>query len=159
MNRNEDSGRWDDRLILGIPVIDKQHKDLLRIINNLHFTCLKTAESGNYRLMQAAYEAVGYIKHHFNTEEKLMGLLGFSGFSHHKREHENFLKELLNRYNQFQEDNNFVPNSFVSLLKEWALSHIEVYDRVFADFLLNMKHHEKIKLILAKESLLAANPA
>ena len=159
MNKSENPGGLDDRLILGIPVIDKQHENLLRIVSNLHLAYLKTTESGNYRLMQAAYEAVGYIKYHFGTEEKLMGLLGFPGFSHHKREHEDFLTELLNRYNKFQEDNNFAQNSFVSLLREWVLSHIEVYDRVFADFLLNMKHHAKIKLILAEESLFVANPA
>ena len=159
MNKNEYPDNQEGRLILGIPVIDKQHEDLFRILNKLHLLCSKTVESGNYTLMQAAYEAIDYIKYHFRTEEKLMGLLGFPGFSHHKREHDNFLIELLNHYNQLKEDNNLAPNSFVSLLREWAFPHFEVYDKVFADFLLNMKHHAKIKQIFAKESLLISDPA
>ena len=159
MTENEGFNRWDDRLILGIPVIDKQHENLFRIINNLHLACLKTTETANHRLIQAAHEAVGYIKYHFSTEEKLMGLLGFSGFSHHKREHEDFIREILIRYDQCQEENSFDPNYFVSFLREWVMSHIEVYDRVFADFLLNMKHHAKIKLILAGEPQLVAHSA
>jgi hemerythrin-like metal-binding protein len=140
---------WDERFELGIPLIDRQHRNLVRITDNLHFTCSRSSETANFRFIQAARELIDYIHYHFNTEEKLMVLFEFPGWLKHKKEHEDFCQEILSLSKQFDDEEHFVPSQFVHFLKKWIMYHIEVSDRVFTDFFQNMKHHDKLKLALA----------
>ena len=150
---------WDERFMLGIPVIDKQHENLVRICNNLHWSCLKGQETLNHHFINSAHEAIEYVRHHFSTEEKMMNLFDYSEFPEHKKEHEYFVREILNCYKNFQDGIDFAPNHFVNFIKEWILSHITVTDKEFADFFLSMDHYGKLKLILAGGSHLSLHPA
>ena len=150
---------WDERFILGIPIIDKQHEDLVRICNNLHWACLKDQRVADSRFILTANEAFDYARRHFSTEEKLMFLLDFSEFSEHKKEHENFIKEISSRYKQFEEGDHFAPNHFVHFLSEWIFSHITICDKKFADLFLSMNHYSKFKQTLMGRVELTPHPA
>jgi len=139
---------WDDRFELGIPLIDSQHRNLVRITDNLYFACRKNSESASCRFIQAARELIDYIDYHFNTEEKLMLLLEFPERLNHKKEHEDFLQEIISRSSQINDENPIVPNNFLRFLKEGILMHITVSDKVFTDFFQNQRHHDKLKLVL-----------
>jgi hemerythrin len=88
-----------------------------------------------------------------------MSILEYPAFDMHKKEHENFIWEALNRLKQFREGEDILPENLVSFLSEWIKSHIGVHDREFADYFLSMKHHGKLKLILSGRTLLSANSA
>ena len=158
MNETQNYIQWDERLMLDIPVIDRQHENLVRMANNLHLLCTKSKETDNQRFLKAAHEAITYIRYHFSCEEKLMCLLEFSEFSVHKREHEDFVMEILTLAKQFEDGKQSVQNHFMRFIKEWILSHITVSDRAFADFFMSMKNHAKLKLILAGRSELSVHP-
>ena len=138
----------DELMEFGIPVIDAQHANLVRITNNLRMSCLKGAETANKRFIRAVQEAAEYVQYHFSTEEKLMALLEFPDFHAHKKEHADFIWEILDHCKQFQEGQNLVPEKFVYFFSEWIRSHICVSDKVFADFFISMKHHGKLRLTL-----------
>jgi hemerythrin-like metal-binding protein len=121
--------------------------------------CNKGVETKNGRFQKAVHEAVDYARYHFSTEEKLMSILEYPAFDMHKKEHENFIWEALNRLKQFREGEEILPENLVSFLSEWIKSHIGVHDREFADYFLSMKHHGKLKLILSGRTLLSTNSA
>ena len=149
----------DECLVLGIPIIDRQHANLIRITNNLNFACQKGLESANLRFINAVHEAVDYVKYHFSTEEKLMVLLEYPEHEKHKMEHGDFIWEILSCAKQFEEGQDLVPEKFAAFLSKWVYSHIASSDKMFADYFMGMNHHSKLRLILCGRPQLSANYA
>jgi len=149
----------DELFVFGIPVLDTQNANLIRICSNLRMACNKGVETKNGRFQKAVHEAADYARYHFSTEEKLMSILEYPAFDTHKREHEGFIWEVLSRLKLFQEEEEQHPEKLVFFLSEWIKNHIGVYDREFADYFLSMKHHGKLKLILSGRPLLTTNSA
>ena len=141
---------WNDRLKLGIVIVDRQHERLVELTNNLHLACLRSPDTANRFFITATHEAVEYVNYHFTTEEKLMIFLKYPGYQRHRTEHQSFVKEVLRQSSMFTTGRNFIPNRFVQFLKEWVLSHIAVEDKAMVDYILRLKHHDKLLQIFSK---------
>ena len=152
MNKVYSFIEWDARLILGIPLIDKQHEKLVQLTNNLHLACLQSTETASAGFMAAVREAVNYVQQHFTTEEKMMLLFDFPEFTAHKGKHEGFVIEFLTQTQKFINRRHLAPNRFVYFLKDWILSHIAVNDKVFAEFVLQTRQHEKLEQLFPKSA-------
>ena len=137
--------QWSDRLILGIPLVDKQHERLVQLANDLHAACLEGRESANSYFIEAAREAVKYVGYHFTTEEKMMLLLEYPDYASHKKEHEQFTKEVLIQTQKFDEQKSLAANRFVHFLKDWILSHVSICDRTMAEYILNLRDTNKLQ--------------
>ena len=159
MKEEQESTVDNELLVFGIPVLDTQHANLVRICNNLRMACLNGVDTANNRFQRAVHEAADYARYHFSTEEKLMSILEYPDFYGHKREHDEFIWEILNRSKRSQEGEEFPTEKFVHFLSEWIRNHIGLYDKVFSDYFLSMKHHGKLKLILSGRQILSSNPA
>ena len=159
MMNKESFDEANENLNFGISILDSQHANLLRIINNLRMSCLKGKDNAHLRFIRAVYEAADYAQYHFSTEEKLLSLLEFPQYHDHKKEHNDFIWKILSWVKEFQEDQNHTPEDFVYFLNEWIHSHIEVSDRAYADYFLAMKHHGKLRLMLCDGQPVSANSA
>jgi len=138
---------WNENYATGIPLIDIQNKTLVRKINGLYSACSEDTKAINQHFFQATHEAVDYVRFHFRIEENLMYMLEFSDRIDHKKEHENFTKEILIFFDWFNQGEQLAPYHFVKFLKNWVQSHIAVSDKVFADFFLEMKKYAQKELI------------
>jgi hemerythrin len=130
---------WDDRYSVGIPLIDDQHKELIRLTNELYKSCLAGEDAARINFMETVKGTVDYVKYHFNVEEKLLHKVRYPELAEHKKEHETFVKHILSEVQSFQGGKKFVPNVFVRYLKDWILSHIAVADRKYAAYILGLK--------------------
>jgi hemerythrin len=130
---------WTNRYRIGIPLIDGQHKKLIDMTNELYTGCLEGDEAANARFLKTIHDAVDYVRFHFTTEEKILERINYPGIAAHKKEHENFIKEILVQVQAFQEGKKFVPNLFVRYLRDWVLTHIAVSDKLYAVYLAEMK--------------------
>jgi hemerythrin len=130
---------WDDRYSVGIPLIDEQHKELVRLTNELYEGCLAGEETARDYFMTAVKGTVDYVKYHFGMEEKLLQNSGYPELAEHKREHEAFIKHIVDEVQSFNAGKKFVPNVFVRYLKDWILSHIAVADKRYSVFIMNLK--------------------
>lgn len=139
-------GGTDKQLILGIPVIDIQHANLRRMLDNL--SSLKVTENINPRFLLAVRETSDYLKYHFDTQEKLMLLLEYPEYIMHKREHEDFFQEILRRSGLFQTGQNADQEEFTCFLKDWINFHAGNSDTAFTDFFVSMRYHSKFRLAL-----------
>jgi hemerythrin len=137
---------WDNKYSVGIPLIDDQHKELIRLTNDLYESCLAGEDAARANFMEAVKGTVDYVKHHFGTEEKLLQKVKYPELTEHKNEHETFVKHILNEVQSFQEGKKFVPNVFVRYLRDWILSHIAVADRKYATYILSLKKAGAIKV-------------
>jgi hemerythrin len=132
--------KWDDkRYAIGIPLIDDQHRELIRLTNELYAGCLLGDETAKATFMKAVKGTVDYVKYHFSAEEKLLENVKYPALADHKRLHEAFIKQILEDVDSFKTGKKFVPNEFVRFLKDWILSHIGVEDKKYAAYIFNLK--------------------
>jgi len=129
---------WEDRFSLGIPIIDDQHKELIKLANTLYNTCRQGKEFVPEGFRKAACAAVEYVAVHFSTEEKIMERVKYPGMAEHKAEHQEFVKKILTEVKNFEEGRAFVPNRFVVFLRDWILSHIALIDKKLAGYVLDL---------------------
>jgi hemerythrin len=131
--------QWDNRYAIGIPLIDNQHKELIRLTNELYEGCLMGKEEAKHYFMKTVKGTVDYVKYHFTAEEKLLETVKYPELPEHKKQHESFIKQLLDDVQSFESGKKFVPNLFVRFLRDWILSHIAVMDKKYADYILDLK--------------------
>jgi hemerythrin len=140
--------KWDDRYSVGIPLIDDQHKELIRLTNELYEGCLTGDEAARNFFFTAVHRAMDYVKYHFSTEEKLLENVKYPHLAAHRKQHEDFVLKLLGDVKSFQQGKKFVPNSFVRFLKEWILSHIAIVDTRYAAYIMDLKKQGKLNVVL-----------
>ncbi|MDR2072351.1 MAG: bacteriohemerythrin [Spirochaetaceae bacterium] len=130
---------WSDRYRIGIPLIDEQHKKLIDMTNTLYTGCLEGDKEARIYFLKTIHEAVDYVRFHFSTEEKLLERIKYPDLTAHKKQHEDFAREIISQVQAFQQGKPFVPNVFVRYLRDWVLTHIAVSDKLYAAYLLELK--------------------
>jgi hemerythrin len=130
---------WHSSYSVGIPLIDEQHKELINLTNKLFNSCIQGNESSKIIFMRTIRGTVDYVGYHFSTEEKVMERINYPGLVTHKKEHTDFVKEVLHEVEEFKSGKKFTPISFVHYLKDWVLTHIAVSDKQMGDYILRLK--------------------
>lgn len=130
---------WEARYALGIPLIDSQHKELLALTNELYEACRAGDESARKLFKDVVRRTVDYVKFHFTNEEQILERVKYPVIEPHKKEHEAFVKKVLEEVKNFEDGKVFVPNQFVRYLRDWILSHIAVSDKKYAEYIFSLK--------------------
>jgi len=137
---NEDIISWGPKYATGIISIDKQHKELVDLTNELYRACLSRNENTDEIFKTALHRLVEYVRYHFSDEQTLLERIKFPNYLEHKKAHENLIKEILEASKSYGAGNKFVPNHFVRTLKDWIFSHIAVSDMIYAGYVQDQKH-------------------
>jgi hemerythrin len=136
---------WDDKYSVGIDLIDGQHKELIENTNKLYQGCLSgTDDERKVFFMQAVKSVVDYVKFHFSAEERMLENVKYPELSAHRKQHEGFVKKLLDDVQSFKEGQKFVPNNFVRFLRDWILSHIAMEDTKYSRYIFDLKKNGKL---------------
>jgi hemerythrin len=142
---------WNNRLSVGISLIDDQHKKLVAMTNELYFACNYSTDFGKAQFERTVHGAVTYVKYHFATEEKIMEKTFYPGMENHKKEHTEFIQKVLENVKAFEEGKFYVPNHFVRFLKDWILSHIAITDSKLGMFLTDLQKNGKLGAVTIKK--------
>jgi hemerythrin len=137
--KNNSFIEWETRHAIGIGLIDEQHQKLIDITNQLFEGCLLGNETAARHFKIAIRQAVDYARHHFLTEEILMETIKYPGIEQHRKEHAEFIKEILKRTRDFEEGKLFVPNSLVRYLRDWFMTHVALFDKKYAEYIMNLR--------------------
>ncbi|WP_196138670.1 bacteriohemerythrin [Aliikangiella sp. G2MR2-5] len=126
---------WSHKYSIGIPSIDEQHKQLIKLINQLN----KAMASGESASVVAAILAglTGYTESHFAYEEQLFEKYGYPQTEEHKKEHQRMIDRIGQFHVEFAQD----PGGSISLeimqfLTYWLTNHIQGSDREYAEYLI-----------------------
>ena len=132
--QNEEWVKWEKKFELGIPDIDKQHKHLVGLCNQLHGDIMSGRGGKTWRmaLSDALRETVSYATTHFSLEEKLMAAAGFDGLPAHKVRHQEFIEKISEMFSSFDTINLQAALEFSKFLYEWILQHIAYEDKLYA---------------------------
>ena len=91
----DDFVSWDASYDLGIEYVDKQHRRLVELINELYHACLGEKGELEEKFKHVMKELVEYVMIHFKDEEKIMEEINYPNIKEHKQHHENFVKKIL----------------------------------------------------------------
>ncbi|WP_167730165.1 bacteriohemerythrin [Terasakiella sp. SH-1] len=133
-----------DEYLLGVQVIDEQHRQLCGWINTLHDHL--SQKLSTQEITDTLNNLSDYTQEHFSFEEKTMHQAGYPEFALHIKEHRTFLvkiEELMDEYLLLdEEDLEPFANKLTAYLKEWILHHIMEEDMKIRDVLQNSAKSE-----------------
>ena len=121
---------WREAYSVAIPQIDQQHKQLIKLINDMHAAML--AGNGRTTVAGILNELVRYTESHFAAEEALLRERGYSRLAAHQAEH----RRLFGQVRELQEKS--VAGTFTAsmevmkFLKDWLANHILSNDLAYA---------------------------
>ena len=79
-----------------------------------------------------------------------MERVNYPGYGVHKREHTNFVREVLKTVNDLSKGLSINPLTFVTYLKDWVLTHIAVSDTATGRYLIMLRQRGTLQNITLK---------
>lgn len=130
--------QWNDRLSVGVEMIDTDHKKLVSMVNELHDAV--AAARGKDVLGKVLDGLVDYTKSHFGREEAEMKKFGYPKAAQHAQEHAALARQVLDVQAKYRAGNTQVLSMEVmAFLRDWLLKHIQGSDRALGVFLMEQK--------------------
>jgi len=126
---------WSKTFETGNPIVDGQHKNLFRMVSDLH-NSFKEKHS-NKVLLDTIEKLSAYVVSHFKTEEDLMLSTFYPNYLDHKREHESLkvqAAKLIKLHNMGIVDVTATVSKFLS---DWLQHHIKEIDFKMIDWIKN----------------------
>jgi hemerythrin len=131
---NEDFVTWDDSYSVGFQPIDDQHKQLVKMTNELFDACKQGVLAADMAFLQIIQKALGYAETHFADEEGYLREVNYPHLDEQEEQHEAFVAEVQKSIEEF-EAGNIEPIYLARFLKKWLLNHIAVFDKRYAPYL------------------------
>lgn len=120
---------WSDRLEIGIPLIDEQHKRFFDLAASL------SNNLDEVRVIKTLAILSDYIRVHLRDEEAMMAAAHYPGLMEHSRLHAEFrhmLAALLGRARQMSLDR--IAEEVKYLVNGWFYNHIATVDCEYAPY-------------------------
>jgi len=121
--------QWSDRFATGIDAVDRQHRRLLAMLNELDEARAIGAE--RQVLLGLLEELLDYARYHFSTEELWMSAPGLDAgeCARHQAEHQTFVHKLLSVQSDVQADPSTLNDDLLGVLAREFTRHILGTDR------------------------------
>lgn len=117
---------WRNQYALGIPEIDHEHQEMIRVINELHDRMM--ARPTTDEIADFLSEISVLIGAHFALEERTMRLMRYSEYAAHKADHEHLLEEILDIADGFTADPGSEIDTLGERLSRWFGDHFRTFD-------------------------------
>jgi hemerythrin-like metal-binding protein len=124
---------WQDHFALGIPEVDHEHRELVRLINSVHASLRRSPSVEE--VAAALGEIHSLISAHFALEEKNMQAWGYPRYAEHKRDHETLLDEIRDTMDGCERQLPLDREAFSSSLNAWFGNHFRTHDARLHSFL------------------------
>jgi hemerythrin len=83
----------------------------------------------------AIYGLINYIKYHFSGEEHILEQIKYPDYTAHKRRHDEFLQDILERAEHFERCRTLSPKNLIRYIRDWMVIHITLIDKKYATYL------------------------
>ena len=126
--------KWTSDMSVGVALLDSEHKQLIKIINQL-YEGMSTGSAKS--VLKKAFDAmVAYTGEHFSHEEQFFEQTQYPLATEHKAQHEE-LRQLLVKFKgqSDRKDNALLALELLCALKEWLAQHIMQDDKKYTGYL------------------------
>jgi hemerythrin len=126
---------WFPFFSVGVGSLDDEHKRLFRIMDELS-ALMETSGSiaGHQTLKQ---KLLDFTRTHFENEEALMEIHGYSRLPTQRKDHAELLSKLERIVNAVERRSRPRPGTVTDFLKDWLLLHILIEDLQYRDIFQN----------------------
>lgn len=125
--------RWRDSLSLGIEAIDNDHRQLITILNRLHFMAI--AGDDRAALGEVLRELLDYTRSHFAREEMLMRLAAYPGYEAHRKIHRQLTEKVAGYEAKYRaKPKHFDFERFYDFIADWLVVHVMEEDMKIQPF-------------------------
>ena len=122
---------WDKKFSVGVDAIDKQHLQLVNLINKIEE--LKNKEPIDVKkVSMIIQELIVYTQSHFTQEEEVMRRHAFVGIERHKKLHQTFIEKVKLFEEKFEKGPQQVLDIMLPFLTKWLQHHIMVEDKKYS---------------------------
>jgi len=122
---------WRDDYSVGIQEIDEEHKQLVRLINQLNEAIVMGSKREKVESVFA--ELIDYTRIHFAVEEALMRVVHYKGYDEHKAIHDDITKQVMVFQNKFNGGQQQSAAELMNFLINWLFNHINQVDKMYVD--------------------------
>lgn len=122
---------WNDKMSVGVPALDEDHKKLLALVNELHSVVRKQASPDI--IERVLRDLVSYADYHFEAEERLMRLCRYPDLEAHQACHESLRKQVTVLSERFAREGHAVRLKMFDFLSDWLMRHILGEDMKYKD--------------------------
>ena len=125
---------WGDALSVTVDAMDSEHKELVRLINELHDAI--TVNKDKEVLGKVFDGLVQYTVFHFASEEQLMEDVGYPDLPKHRELHQDLVSQvgkLKEKYDSGEGDS--VSVDVMEFLRDWLVNHIQGTDKKYGEFI------------------------
>ncbi len=130
---------WEDRLSVGVPSLDNQHKGLIAILNDL-YDAMKKGQAQNVT-GPLLHKLADYTRRHFATEEALMTSSGYKGLAEHRAKHRDLVKQVEAFIGRFEHGDILLSVDLFNFLRDWLATHILKEDKEYGPWLIEHGAH------------------
>jgi len=123
---------WNSNYSVNVSEIDKQHKELFKLINKLS-AAMKERKAKDV-LAGIINDLISYTATHFSYEEKYFDKFGYPETALHKKEHKDFVKQVTDFKKGFDEGSLMVSLEIMKFLQDWLIKHIKGTDKKYSQF-------------------------
>ena len=129
---NVESGFRQPEPVASLAEIDRQHQNLIRIIQNLR--CDIDARRGQQVIGTVLAELVTYMIYHFAAEEDLMQHHGFPGIAEHRIEHNHLTLKICGFQEEHEARKPEAAEKLLKYLQHWLEEHTLERDKDYVQF-------------------------
>lgn len=123
---------WSDAFSIGNDQIDKDHQQIIEILNKL--IELDQKKINHKKFAEILWMMNEYSIHHFKKEEDYMLKLNYPKIKEHKVQHAHYINEVSKYSNEFSNSNPPDINEIIGFLETWWLNHIQITDAEYENF-------------------------
>jgi hemerythrin len=124
---------WNKEYSVDVQSIDKQHKKLFDMINELHDAMV--AGKGSLLAPGIVKRLAAYTREHFTSEEGLMKLASYPDFASHKAEHDKLNDEVAKMVKSLADETVVLTMDLQEFLRSWLMTHIAQRDKKYSLYL------------------------
>lgn len=118
--------QWKPSFALGIPAVDLEHQNMIRMINALYAS---VNDENNVAAVQTALGDIhAGIAAHFALEERLMRAAAYAGYAAHKDDHEDLLEQIRDMMDAYWDDAAAGRAMLQRSLSDWFGRHFATFD-------------------------------
>ena len=124
--------KWTNKLVIGIPEIDKQHHELIDTINKTE--ALVKKKGSDVDTKKIIDSLTSFARVHFSTEEEIFAKWNYPKATEHMLEHEKLIIRVLKFENDFEKKKQEVLPELLDFLIEWLENHLKKHDFKYRDY-------------------------
>jgi len=126
---------WDEALALGIPMVDEDHKVLIRLINEVE-DCIGRRDEF-ITLASVLNMLADYTHYHFSREEKLQVEIDYPGRQQHQQVHRSLAGQVDRIYRRYEANQRSInAREVFDFLCAWLTDHILTQDMAYRPYAL-----------------------